>query len=501
MIHNERGNSRTPTFATFTGDEILIGESAKAQITRNPINTIFDAKRLIGRRFDQLKESKLVKHWPFDVIYFNSLPYYKVDCGKDAGIHVLSPTEVSAVMLKKMKTTAENYLNQQVTDAVITVPAKFNQEQREETQMAGAMAGLNVLRLVNEPTAAAMAYGLEKNLVSDDEMKILVFDLGGGSLDVSLLIIQAGIFEVRATAGNIELGGENFDNYLVDHLIEEVKNTIGVDVKNNQKIVRRLKREAEEAKHQLSESMKTTIMIDGITGDKDFSTSVTRDKFEEMCDDLFKATIESVDQAMKDACMDKVVVNEVILVGGSTKIPRIQELLQQYFPCKTLNKSINPYETVAIGAAIQAAILSGDKSPSLSEFLLADVAPFSLGVKTGGGLIEFMLKRNTTIPTKQTMRFTTAEETQRSFSIQVYEGESKMCRDNTFMGSLSFTPRDTEGDINIDISFDIDAGSNLTLTVYEVNSGMGKKKKINKILCQNDEQGDENLPTLLNLTK
>ncbi|KAJ5775981.1 uncharacterized protein N7511_000992 [Penicillium nucicola] len=470
IIANDQGNRTTPSFVGFTDTERLIGDAAKNQVAMNPHHTVFDAKRLIGRKFQDAEVQADMKHWPFKVIEKATKPIVEVEFKGET--KQFTPEEISAMILVKMRETAEAYLGGTVNNAVITVPAYFNDSQRQATKDAGLIAGLNVLRIINEPTAAAIAYGLDKKV--EGERNVLIFDLGGGTFDVSLLTIEEGIFEVKSTAGDTHLGGEDFDNRLVNHFVNEFKRKHKKDLTTNARALRRLRTACERAKRTLSSAAQTSIEIDSLFEGIDFYTSITRARFEELCQDLFRGTMEPVERVLRDAKIDKSSVHEIVLVGGSTRIPKIQKLVSDFFN-KDPNKSINPDEAVAYGAAVQAAILSGDQSSkSTNEILLLDVAPLSLGIETAGGVMTALIKRNTTIPTKKSETFSTYSDNQPGVLIQVFEGERARTKDNNLLGKFELTgipPAPV-----IEVTFDLDA--NGIMNVSAVEKGTGKSHKI-----------------------
>ncbi|BCR83868.1 molecular chaperone Hsp70 [Aspergillus chevalieri] len=480
IIANDQGNRTTPSFVAFTDTERLIGDAAKNQVAMNPHNTVFDAKRLIGRRFNDAEVQADMKHYPFKIVDQGGKPVVEVEFKGET--KQFTPEEISSMILVKMRETAEAYLGGTVNNAVITVPAYFSDSQRQATKDSGLIAGLNVLRIINEPTAAAIAYGLDKK--GEGERNVLIFDLGGGTFDVSLLTIEEGIFEVKATAGDTHLGGEDFDNRLVNHFVNEFKRKHKKDLTTNARALRRLRTACERAKRTLSSAAQTSIEIDSLFEGIDFYTSITRARFEELCQDLFRGTMEPVERVLRDAKIDKSSVHEIVLVGGSTRIPKIQRLVSDFFN-KDANKSINPDEAVAYGAAVQAAILSGDtSSKSTNEILLLDVAPLSLGIETAGGVMTALIKRNTTIPTKKSETFSTYSDNQPGVLIQVYEGERARTKDNNLLGKFELTgiPPAPRGVPQIEVTFDVDANGIMNVGATEKGTG-----KANKITITNDK--------------
>ncbi|XP_048370498.1 heat shock 70 kDa protein-like [Sphaerodactylus townsendi] len=470
IIANDQGHRTTPSYVAFTPTEHLVGEPAKSQASLNPQNTVFDAKRMIGQRYDDATLQEDAKHWPFAVLSHDGK--FKVQVSHKGKQRTFYPEEISAMVLARMKQTAESYLGCSVSQAIVTVPAYFNDAQRQATIDAGAIAKLQILKILNEPTAAAIAYGLNAKSPEGGSRNILIFDLGGGTFDVSILSVEDGIFEVKATAGDTHLGGEDFEKRLVEYFAGEFKKKYKEDILRDKKAMQRLKMACEHAKCTLSSCFSASISIDSLHQGIDFHATITRAHFEDLCADLFQATLKPLGRALKDAKMKKTDIKDVVLIGGSTRIPKIQKLLKDFFQGKELCKSINPDEAVAYGAAIQAAILTGNHTPTMQNMFLLDVTPLSLGINTQGGVMATIIKRNSPIPTKESMEFTTTEDEQDTILFMVYEGERALTKHNHLLGTFTLKgiPPAPCGVPVITVTFSIDENNILTVSAKDVET-------------------------------
>ena len=492
-LANKMGNRTTPSMICFTKNEVIVGDAAKNTMLRYPTTTIYGIKRLIGRNFNDKEVQNDMKYWPFKIIKDPNSNKPKIEIEFQNKKQTFFAEEISAKVLVTMKEIAEEFLNRKVKDVVITCPAYFNDLQRKATQMAGKIAGLNVIRIINEPTAAAIAYGLinEENKAPKN---VLIFDLGGGTFDVTILHIDGTIFEVKSTCGDMHLGGEDFDNALVEHCIKEFKEETGKDISTNQKAIRRLKSECEKIKKNLSTQDEVTLDLDALAEGEDFQITIARPEFQDMCKSLFDKTLPIVETALKDAKLDKKQIDEIVLVGGSTRIPKIQQIVKEYFN-KEPSKKVHPDEAVAIGAAIQGAITNNVDEPGLEKLILLDVTPLSLGLELSSGKMDFLIKKNTTIPCENTQKYKTTKDKQNKISVKVYQGERLLAKENKYLGKLDITniPPKPKGQVIVEVTFSLDINGSLLVTAKEKSGGQTSDLTIK----MDTEMGEERVEELV----